>query len=127
MKTTDKRHPVYAYILNAVMENAKEEYNLEKQPETDQEKIQFVLDTFRKEYGWNIARHGFNVSFGQWLIGLPSAINIDFENYKILELARKWGSLPENATERQEDKIINNWFNFITVKFLQLAKRVKAI
>ena len=58
-----------------------------------------------------------------WIMGLPTCLNIDFENYKILELAKLWGSIPENATEKQEDKILANWWNFIAVKFFQLVRK----
>lgn len=125
MKTTRKDHPVYAYILAAINEDLKLNYNLESEPTTDRERVQFVLDTFKSEYGWNIPRYGLQGAFKEWLMGLPTVIGIDFENYKIIEIAKKWGSLPENATERQEDKIIENWFNFITVKFFQLCKKLK--
>jgi hypothetical protein len=129
MNTNSKNHPVYQYILDCVNENAKEEYNLKKQPATDQEKLQFVLSTFRKEYKHEINRRGEYKAFSEWLSGLPSAIFIDFENYKILQLAEKWGSIPDGLTEKRkdkyEDKLILSWFNFITVKFFVLCKRNK--
>lgn len=125
MKTTRKDHPVYAYILAAINEDLKLNYNLDNEPTTDRERVQFVLDTFKSEYGWNIPRYGLQGAFKEWLMGLPTVIGIDFENYKIIEIAKKWGSLPVNATEKQEDKIIENWFNFITVKFFQLCKKLK--
>jgi hypothetical protein len=125
MRTTDKNHPVWKYMLNAINDNLKEEYGLDKEPETDQEKVQFVLDTFKSEYGFNVSKYGLQGAFKEWLMGLPSVFNIDFENYKIIEIAKKWGSIPENATEKQEDKIIENWFNFIACKFFQLCRKLK--
>lgn len=125
MRTTDKNHPVWKYMLDAINEDLKGNYNLETEPTTDQERVQFVLDTFKSEYGFNIPRYGLQGAFKEWLMGLPSVIHIDFENYKIIEIAKKWGSLPENPTERQEDKIIEGWFNFIAVKFFQLCLKLK--
>jgi hypothetical protein len=125
MRTTDKNHPVWKYMLNAINDNLKEEYGLDKEPETDQEKVQFVLDTFKSEYGFNVSKYGLQGAFKEWLMGLPSVFNIDFENYKIIEIAKKWGSIPENATEKQEDKILENWFNFIACKFFQLCRKLK--
>ena len=118
MKTTNKQHPVYQYMLDAI-----DGEGYDKTLITTEDKLQFVLDTFRKEYGWAIARYGQSKAFTEWLSGLPSSFNIDFENYRILELAHKWESLPKNATESQEYKIISNWFNFIMVKFFQMCKR----
>ena len=120
MKTNNSKHPVYEYMLNAIN---SEDYA--KNPITPKEKLQFILNTFRSEYGWAIERYGQTKAFTEWISGLPSSFNIDFENYRILELAHKWESLPANPTERQEQKILENWFNFITVKFFQLCKRYK--
>ena len=127
MKTNKKDHPVWKYIIDSVDENAKLNYNLEKDLETDKDKLKFVLDTFRSEYDFEIKRRGDIVAFSEWLKGLPTAINIDFENYTILEIAKKWGSLPENPTERQEEKILANWFNFIANKFFQLCSKYKIV
>ena len=127
MRTTDKKHPVYQYMLDAINDDLKGNYNLDHEPTTDKERVQFVLDTFKSEYGWNIPRYGLHGAFKEWLMGLPTVIGIDFENYKIIEIAKKWGSLPVNATERQEDKIIKNWFNFIAVKFFQLCRKHKLV
>jgi hypothetical protein len=123
--TNSKNHPVYNYILSCVNENAKEEYNLDKELETDKEKLQFVLDTFRSEYDHAIKRQGEYAAFREYLSCLPTSFNVDFEDYKILKLARLWNSIPENATEKQEDKIIENWYNFITMKFFVLCRRNK--
>jgi hypothetical protein len=122
--TNNKNHPVYNYIISAIY---PDECELEKQPETDKEKLQFVLNTFKSEYNHMIKRVGEYKAFQEWLSGLPSVFNIDFENYKILKLAKKWKSIPKNATEKQEDKIIENWFNFITMKFFALCRRNKVI
>lgn len=125
MKTNNKLHPVNAYLMAAISDNLKEDYSLEKEPGTDQEKLQFVLDCFRAEAGYNIKRVGKHQALKDWFAGLPSVIHVDFENYKILKLAIAWESIPADATESQEDKILGNWFNFIAVKFLQLCKRNK--
>jgi hypothetical protein len=59
------------------------------------------------------------------LQGLPSCLNIVFSNYDIIQLAKSWESLPENATEKQEDKILSNYFNFMAAKFFQLCSQNK--
>jgi hypothetical protein len=41
---------------------------------------------------------------------------------EILELAKEWGSLPADATERQEQAILDNWFNFAANKTAQLFR-----
>ena len=77
---------------------------------------------FHAECQWNIDRVGEQEALTDWLRGLPSAINIEFTNYEILKLAHKWGSIPENATEKQEDKILDNYWNFMANKIGQLFR-----
>jgi hypothetical protein len=116
MKTNNKLHPVFNYLLNSIdFEGSNEN------------KINFVLDSFDNEYNQESKKYISNLQnrFSEYLKGLPSCLNIVFYNYDILQLAKSWGSLPENATEKQEDKIINNYFNFMAAKFFQLCKQNK--
>jgi len=124
METKERNKLVFDYVLDCIDLDG---FNLEKQPETDQEKLQFVVDTFKQEYNdWNKRNYpNLQLRFSEWLKGLPSSFNVDFENYKILQIAKEWGSLPENAKTWQEDKILNNWFNFIAAKFFVLCRKNK--
>ena len=111
------------YILNAI-----DSEGYEVTTSTDAEKLQFLADTFKKEYCFpdNIKRYGsYQNVMEQWLMGLPSSFNIDFENYRIIEISKEWQSIPENATEKQEDRIIEGWFKFIAAKTLQLMAKNK--
>lgn len=56
------------------------------------------------------------------IAGLPSYLNIAFSNYDILQLAENWGSLSVNATEKEQQKILDNYFNFIAAKLLQISR-----
>jgi hypothetical protein len=123
MKTNSKefRNNVYSYILSCI---DGENYGVELK--TDKEKIDFVLNTFKSEYSYQIKYYGSNIreSFAQYLAGLPSCINIEFRNYEIIQLAKNWGSIPQNANENQEDRIIINWFRFIADNFFRLEKKL---
>lgn len=93
---------------------------------TDKEKVTFVAECFKNEYCYeqNIQRYKtVQEVLRQWLMGSPSSFNVDFENYKILEVAKTFGNLPEKLTEKEEDKIINNWFSFMANKTLQLFRK----
>lgn len=95
---------------------------------TDAEKLQFLADTFNSEYVFkdNLKYYGsYQNMFANWLMGLPSSFNIEFRNHYIIEIAKKWNSIPENATEKQEDKIIENWFLFIASHTEQLCRKHK--
>lgn len=117
---------VFAYILNCI---DGEGYG--KQLTTDTEKFQFLADTFKSEYAHPeiLRRNGGSYlrTFIEWMRGLPSCFNVDFENYHILEIARQWGTLAPDASESKEDKILDNWWNFIANKTFQLMKRHKVL
>lgn len=115
-------HQEEQYIIDCISWDG---YTTEKPPVTDREKMQFMIDCFKAEYGWNIAQQGTQGALKEWLSGLPSSCGIEYRNHAILELATAWGSLPTDATEHQEDKILNNWFNFMAVRILTLAKFLK--
>lgn len=106
------------YILSAIDgEGYGKEFN------NDTEKLQFLADVFKKEYGFpdNIRRYGnYQECLRQWIMGLPSVFNIDFENYRIIEIAKEWHSLDNNSPSRKVDNILNNWFNFIAAKTIML-------
>ena len=123
MKRSELDKVVFAYILDAI---DGEGYG--KTLNTDKEKLQFLADTFKGEYCYpeNLRYYGNHYNtFKKWLMGLPSAFNVDFENYRIIQLAKKWECIPQDADDKQEDKIIDNWFNWITNKTFQLMKRHK--
>ena len=129
MKTKSSfNHPVFGYIIDCFNESYCNEDGI-KEPENDREKLQLVFDTFKNEQGYNINRMGLYRAFSEWLQGLPSVINIDFENCRILELAYNWGSIdknmPEKKREKREDLILDQWFTWITGKFFRLAKHYK--
>lgn len=91
--------------------------------ETDAERIQFLYDTFMREYGWEVRRIGTVKALAEYLKGLPSCCTIAFYHSDILALAREWGSLLPDATERQEQAILDNWWNFAANKTAQLFRK----
>lgn len=95
--------------------------------ESPKQKIDFVYDTFKNEYGHQIKYYGNNEvrAFSEYLAGLPSCINIEFRNYYIILIAKSLGSIPMDASDKQEQKIISNWFNYISNKFFQLKNKLK--
>lgn len=97
------------YILACVADEAQEE---NKTP------CAYLTDRFDSEYKWRVDQVGQLKAMTDWLQGL--AINIEYMNYKIIRLAVKWGSLPANHTEKQADKILNDYWNFMANKTLQI-------
>jgi len=129
MKNVNLDKLAKAYIINAI---DSECYKAETK--TDTEKLSFLYLTFKKEYCYpeNLRRYGSELAvFSEWIMGAPSIFNIDFENYRILEIAYSWDSISSNLTgnakETREDLILSGWFRFIANKTFQLFKTHKII
>ena len=97
-------------------------------PDTLKDRLSFVLSCFNSEYNdqYNKKRYpNLTNRIADWFIGLPGVIDIDFENYKILQLCEKWGVIAPDAKEAQQDKLLEGWFVFIAHYLLKLAKKHK--
>jgi hypothetical protein len=120
MKTATNTAAIDQYIIDAIN---PEGYNAN--PQTDRDKLQFIVNTFKSEYGnkENMRYHGNNIKrvFISWIQGLPSSFNIDFENYQILNICYLFGLIPADATEAQEDKMLDEWWGFIYDKLIELC------
>ena len=126
VKTHSKQHPVFSYLTDLIptAEDILIQYG-ETVEDTIQARLTFVVDCFNSEYNTehNRKRYGSKTNiFAQWQMGAPSIFSVEYRNHAILELAKEWEALSETATEREEEKILNNWFNFAAVKFGQLCK-----
>ena len=94
------------YILSTIEEDSEG-----KPIKTDAEKIKYIFDRFYSEYGWNIERVGKLKAMAEWLSGL--ALDIEYYNLSIVELAVKMGSVEENPSDKMQGKIIDNYWNFM--------------
>ena len=94
------------YILSTIEEDSEG-----KPITTEQEKIKYIFDRFYSEYGWNIERVGKQKAMAEWLSGL--ALDIEYYNLSIVELAVKMGSVEENPSDKMQGKIIDNYWNFM--------------
>lgn len=123
--TLTKRSQLKTIVNNYIL-NAIDGSGYDKDLKTDEEKLQFLADTFISEYCYpeNLRYYGsYQKCFENWIMGLPSSFNIDFENYRIIEIAKEWGSLKPDADDRAEDKILDNWFNYIASHTMQLFSK----
>lgn len=111
--------------FNQYLVNCIDTENYGVTADTEKEKLQFLHDTFTSEQGYNIKYYGGNKqrAFKEWLMGLPSCFNLEFENYQILNLAYLLEIIPANATEEEEEKLLNNWFKYATEEVFNLFKK----
>jgi hypothetical protein len=114
-----KGHELDQYIKRHIINHIDgESYNVKT--DTAEEKLAFLRDAFTREKSWEIARLGRNAAMLNWLQGLQSVFYIPWTNYDIIQLAKEMGSLPEDATEKQKEKILANYWQLMAVKTLQL-------
>lgn len=121
-KSSELSKTVKAYILKNIDGSS---YGVELG--TDQEKVNFLYETFMSEYGWRVKQVGFVKALTDYFSGLPSSCTVAFSNNEILELAVKWGSIPANYNENQAFKILDNWFNLVANKTAQLFRDYKVM
>tara|TARA_R100001082_G_C4357002_1_gene157367 strand:+ start:1413 stop:1763 length:351 start_codon:yes stop_codon:yes gene_type:complete len=87
-----------------------------------EQKIKHLSNRIDSEYGHLVKRLGRQKAISEWLSGL--AINIPFYNQDILQLAKDMGSVDNELTERQEERIIENYWDFMAMMVLELEKEV---
>ena len=116
----ERNKMIYKYVINHI---DTEGYGVEAK--TDAEKIKFLWDTFKSEYGWAIPRMGQQRAFVEWLQGLPSSFSIDYNYGDIIRLGKEWGILKEDATSSQEDRFIDSWWARIFMGVRATARKNK--
>ena len=119
LRTNSKKYlqNVQSFILDSV---SGLDYNVKT--DTPSEKMAFLWDCFNKEYNYqnNVLRYpNIKTRFANWLSGLPSVIDLPFTNYEILETSKKLLET-DNLTAIQEDKILANYYNFMSYHVLKL-------
>jgi hypothetical protein len=110
------------YILNSIDSS---NYNIECK--NDFEKLQFLYNTFVKEYCFQPQHKYSTQHFSEWLQGLPSSINIVFYYNEIEEKLREFDIINEKTPQRIIDGYLQNWFLRIAVNFLGLCRINKII
>lgn len=121
-KSAEQKKFIKQYIIDCIDPEAYDE-----KAETDEEKLKFLYKTFKSEKQWHIDQIGEGKAFEDWIRGLPTVFNIEWTNHDIIELAKKQGSLSANPTDKEENKILENYWNYITVNTFQLFKKYKIV
>ena len=94
------------YILSCI------EDDIDGQPLTsDTDKINYIFKRFYSEYGFRVQQVGKFAAMTDWLQGL--ALNIEYWNDAIIDLAIRLGSIDENPSEKLQDKVCDNYWRFM--------------
>jgi len=118
---------VNEYILNCIPDATEIKSSWGIDVTTDKERLNFVFDCYQLEYNYEQNKKIYpnnQARFANWLMGLPSAINVDFENYTISEIGKKWGYLKSDATDKEINKFTANWFNAMAFKIIRLHEKM---
>ena len=122
LKTNSKKYlnNIQSYILDSI---DSEGYDIKT--ETPTEKLKFLFDCFEVEFNYknNKLRYpNFQDRFANWLQGLPSAIDLPYQNYKILQLSKILLEV-YTLTEKQEETIIKNYWSFMAYHIIKLKNK----
>ena len=124
-KFIERREPEYVKKFKHYILECMDYSDLDKEP-TKVEKIEYIMDRFYSEYGWNIKKQGKKKAMKEWLQGL--AINVAHYNGDILELARKLGALEkDNESWQREDTVLANYWDFLVEVIILMEEDAKAI
>lgn len=104
------------YILDTITDPDDPEF----ENKTKREKVEFMKQRFYAEKKWEIDRYNRQTACVSWLQGLCSVVPIAFENYRILEITKKWGYLSGNPTETEEDQVLEAWWKLNANAILKL-------
>jgi len=106
------------YIISVI-----DSEDLPSETMTNKEKVFFIMDRFIKEYCYeqNLIRYKYDMTklLAEWLSGL--AINIPYTYCDIIKLSKE---LLETDTLKNEDEIIENYFNFMAIQIFKLANKL---
>lgn len=122
LKTNSKKYlnNIQSYILDSI---DSEGYDIKT--ETPTEKLQFLFDCFEVEFNYknNQLRYpNLQDRFANWLQGLPSVINLPYQEYEILQLSKILFEV-YTLTEKQKETIINNYWSFMAFQIIKLKNK----
>jgi hypothetical protein len=93
---------------------------------TDAEKIAFVMACYDSEFNHKFNRYKYpneQTRFANWLAGLPSVLDIPFKYDGVLKLAKQLQEV-ETYDKKTEDRICENYFNFMAYHILKLNQKL---
>ena len=123
LRTNSKKYiaNIQNYLLDAV---STEDHKTEAT--TDAQKLAFVMSCYNSEFNhkYNAIRYpNEQERFANWLAGLPSVLDIPFKYDGVLKLAKQLQEV-ETYNEKTEQRICENYFNFMAYHILKLNQKL---
>ena len=107
----------FAYVLDCI-------YNDEKDNMSDKEAINYFFECFNEEYNYDYNKRlypNLQKRISEYIQGLPTCFGIAFTRYDIEQIGKSWGYC---KTEPQTLKFVNNWFDAIAFRLIQLKEKL---
>lgn len=107
----------FAYVLDCI-------YNENNENMSDKETIKYFFDCFNEEYNYNYNKRlypNLQKRISEYIQGLPNCFSIAFTNYDIEQVGKTWGYC---KTEKQTSNFVNNWFDVIAFRLIQLKEKL---
>ncbi len=104
---------VKAYLL-PIIERKLEDYETETG-----NPFAWVVEQAKKEVPHEFARKSEQDALAYWLSGM--ALDIDAYYCDIIATAEKWHEC--ELSEKEQEKVCENWFSFIALKILQYSRK----
>ena len=103
------------YILSIIADEMKENKIKKINRNT---KIDYLFNRFNTEYGFMVVRVGKQKAIAEWLSGL--ALNIPHTHDDIINLAIKMSSIDKNPSNKLQNRVVENYFNFMANMLLSI-------
>ena len=94
---------------------------------SDKDKLTLLYNAFKSEHGFMIERIGPRPAFKEWISGGPSVFNIEYSNYGIIKMCKRWLLLRPNSTDAKCWKQIEIFYSRITQNTFELFEKHKVI
>lgn len=114
MKTKINYKAIEKYIFDCI--NFSDYQN---KPEKNSEKIAYLLEVCEREKFYN-KYPTKKAMFVDWLYGLPSCFNVDYQQYKVIELCKNFGL----KTPKHEYQLFDFWYGQIYDSVNYLNKKL---
>jgi len=117
--TTEQKNNYKRYLIDCI------DYPVQASATNDFLIVDRFFKIFNSEYNFEINKQGEQNALAEYMQGQPSSITLPCYYSDMIQLAKKFGSIPQDATEKQEQKIIDNFYNFFASYLLQLKRSMK--
>lgn len=78
--------------------------------ETEQQKKDFIKETFWSEYGFQAKHLRLQKACQDYLMGLPSSCSVVYWNDEIIKMLKSWGVIKESMQEETQYKKVDEYW-----------------